>query len=49
MKKKQNLMLEGEICKNMYFVVEGCLRKYFINERGVEHTTQFAIEKLVDY
>jgi hypothetical protein len=28
----------------MYFVVEGCLRKYFINEKGVEHTTQFAIE-----
>ncbi len=43
-KKKQNLMLEGEICRNMYFVVKGCLRKFFINEKGVEHTTQFAIE-----
>lgn len=43
-KKKETLMLEGEVCRNMYFVVEGCLRKYFINEKGVEHTTQFAIE-----
>jgi len=43
-KKKQNLMLEGEICRNMYFVVKGCLRKFFINEKGVENTTQFAIE-----
>ncbi len=31
--KKQNLMQEGEVCRNMYFVVEGCLRKYFINEK----------------
>ncbi len=33
-KKKQSLMLEGEICRTMYFVVEGCLRKYFVNEKG---------------
>ena len=43
-KKKQILMLEGEVCRNIYFVVKGCLRKFFINEKGVEHTTQFAIE-----
>lgn len=43
-KKKHNLMLEGEVCRNMYFVVKGCLRKFFVNEKGVEHTTQFAIE-----
>lgn len=43
-KKKQNLMLEGEVCRTMYFVLNGCLRKFFINEKGVEHTTQFAIE-----
>lgn len=43
-RKKQNLMLEGEVCRNIYFVVKGCLRKFFINEKGVEHTTQFAIE-----
>ncbi|WP_312511680.1 Crp/Fnr family transcriptional regulator [Chryseobacterium culicis] len=43
-KKKQNLVLEGEICRTMYFVVKGCLRKFFINEKGVEQTTEFAIE-----
>ena len=43
-KKKHNLMLDGEICKSIYFVVKGCLRKFFINEKGVENTTEFAIE-----
>lgn len=43
-KKKQNLMVEGEISKFKYFVVQGCLRKFFINEKGVEQTTEFAIE-----
>jgi CRP-like cAMP-binding protein len=28
----------------MYFVVKGCLRKFFTNEKGVEQTTEFAIE-----
>lgn len=43
-KKKHMLMYEGEICKYKYFVLEGCLRKFFINEKGVEQTTEFAIE-----
>lgn len=43
-KKKQNLMLEGEICRSMFFVINGCARKFFINEKGVEQTTEFAIE-----
>ncbi len=43
-KKKQNLMDEGEICRSIFFVVKGCLRKFFINEKGIEQTTEFAIE-----
>ncbi|WP_042722373.1 Crp/Fnr family transcriptional regulator [Flavobacterium sp. B17] len=43
-KKKQNLMLEGEICRSVFFVVKGCMRKFFINEKGIEQTTEFAIE-----
>ncbi|MGO4709327.1 Crp/Fnr family transcriptional regulator, partial [Chryseobacterium sp. 2TAF14] len=43
-KKKENLLLEGEVCKCKYFVLEGCLRKFFVNEKGVEQTTEFAIE-----
>ncbi len=43
-KKKQNLLEEGKICRYHYFVLSGCLRKFFINEKGVEQTTEFAIE-----
>ncbi|WP_027379225.1 Crp/Fnr family transcriptional regulator [Chryseobacterium daeguense] len=43
-KKKHDLMLADEICKSMFFVVKGCLRKFFINEKGIEQTTEFAIE-----
>lgn len=42
--KKENLMREGQICKSNFFVIKGILRKFFINEKGVEQTTEFAIE-----
>jgi CRP-like cAMP-binding protein len=49
--KKSNLLVEGKICKSSYFVVIGCLRMFFINEKGVEQTVQFALENwwLADY
>jgi len=43
-KKKAFLLEQGETCKANYFVVNGCLRLYFIDIKGVEQTTQFAIE-----
>lgn len=43
--KKADLMRSGEVCRSLYFVDEGCLRKFFINEKGIEQTTEFAIEK----
>ncbi|WP_268847760.1 Crp/Fnr family transcriptional regulator [Flavobacterium aestivum] len=43
-KKKENLLEEGQICKSHYFVLNGCLRKFFINRKGTEQTTEFAIE-----
>ena len=43
-RKKENLLVEGQICKYHYFVLKGCLRKFFINEKGTEQTTEFAIE-----
>jgi CRP-like cAMP-binding protein len=43
-KKKENLLTEGQICKSHYFVLNGCLRKFFINGKGIEQTTEFAIE-----
>lgn len=42
--KKENLLEEGQICKYHYFVTKGLLRKFFINEKGMEQTTEFAIE-----
>jgi len=43
-KKKTLLLEQGQICRANYFVVKGCLRLYFIDIKGVEQTTQFAIE-----
>jgi len=42
--KKENLLEEGEVCRCHYFVLQGCLRKFFISEKGSEQTTDFAIE-----
>ena len=43
-RKKENLLAEGQICKYHYFVLKGCLRKFFISDKGTEQTTEFAIE-----
>jgi CRP/FNR family transcriptional regulator, anaerobic regulatory protein len=50
-KKKEHLLKEGQVCKNLYFIEKGCLRLYFVNNKGVEQTTQFAIENwwIADY
>src|SRR3982751_1741763 len=50
-RKKQNLLTEGKICTSNYFVLSGCLRLFFINDKGVEQTVQFALENwwLADY
>lgn len=49
--KKQNLLKEGQVCASQYFVITGCLRLFFINDKGVEQTIQFALENwwMADY
>lgn len=42
--KKENLLQEGQVCKYHFFVLKGLLRKFYINEKGIEQTTEFAIE-----
>lgn len=42
--KKENLLEEGNVCRYHYFVLSGMLRKFFVNEKGIEQTTEFAIE-----
>ena len=50
-KKKQNLLTEGNVCKYHYFVTKGLLRMFFVKDNGTEQTTQFALENwwLADY
>ena len=51
LKKKEILLMEGKVCLANHFVVEGCLRMFFVNEKGIEQTIQFALENwwLADY
>jgi CRP-like cAMP-binding protein len=42
--KRQFLLSEGDICRYESFVVEGCLRTLYIDEKGIEHTLHFAVE-----
>jgi CRP-like cAMP-binding protein len=44
LKKKDFLLKEGQVCKSLYFVESGCLRLFYINDKGVEQIIQFAIE-----
>ncbi|TCI92681.1 Crp/Fnr family transcriptional regulator [Tenacibaculum sp. M341] len=42
--KNDLLVRHNETIQYQYYVVKGCLRTYFIDESGKEHTIQFAIE-----
>jgi len=44
LKKKEFLLQEGRVCNSLYFVEKGCLRMYFINKKGAEQITQFALD-----
>lgn len=33
--KKQTLVQEGQVCRHHYFVTQGCIRLFFMNEKGV--------------
>nr|WP_288810391.1 Crp/Fnr family transcriptional regulator [uncultured Sphingobacterium sp.] len=43
-KKKQFLLLEGDISRYALFVVSGCLRSYCVDENGYQYIQQFAPE-----
>jgi CRP-like cAMP-binding protein len=43
-RKKQTLLLEGDICTYNAFIEKGILRSYTIDEKGHEHIVQFAFE-----
>jgi CRP/FNR family transcriptional regulator len=44
LKKKAFLLGPGKVCPGNYFIVKGCMRLYFINNKLNEHIIQFGIE-----
>ena len=44
LKKKEFITREDTVCRNLYFVEKGCLRMFFVNKKGVEQITQFALD-----
>ncbi len=43
-RRKQFVLQEGDVCKQITFVTNGCLRAYTVDRNGEEHVIQFAIE-----
>ncbi|MBQ0733679.1 Crp/Fnr family transcriptional regulator [Aquimarina celericrescens] len=44
LKNKESLIKQGQYCKHQYFILKGCLRSFFVNEKGVEKIVNFGIE-----
>jgi CRP-like cAMP-binding protein len=42
--KKTLLLSEGELCRFELFINKGCIRNYYVDEKGEEVTLQFATE-----
>lgn len=43
-KRKEKILVSGEICKHYTFIVEGCFRMFGVDDKGFEHNIQFAAE-----
>jgi len=43
-RKRQYLLQEGDLCKNLAFVVSGLLRTYNVDDKGIEHMNIFGWE-----
>ena len=42
-KKGDIVIRNNEDVKHQYYVLSGCLRAFFVDEKGKEHTVQFAV------
>ncbi|NLT52635.1 MAG: Crp/Fnr family transcriptional regulator [Ignavibacteria bacterium] len=49
--KKEFILTKGQNCKHHYFILKGCFRSFFINEKGTEKILNFGIENwwITDY
>ena len=43
-RKRQFLLQEGEVCKHLAFIVNGAMRQYSVDVKGVEHIVYLSIE-----
>ncbi len=43
-RKKEDILVPGEVCKFIYFITRGCLRSYFVDAKGVEHIYQIRLD-----
>ena len=43
-RKGQFVLQSGDVCKTESFVLEGCLKSYYVDHEGEEHISMFAIE-----
>lgn len=50
-KKKEFLLKEGQTCKSRYFITKGCVRLFYIDNKGNEQIIHFAIDNwwITDY
>lgn len=44
LRRRQYILQEGDVCKQVAFVEKGMLRLYTVDEKGSEHIMQFAFE-----
>ncbi len=44
LKKKKTLLIPGEVCEYLYFITNGGLRSYFVDEKGTEHIYQIRLD-----
>jgi len=43
-KRRHFILQEGDVCKHVSFVVNGCFKMYKVDNKGSEHNLQFSIE-----
>lgn len=44
LRRRQYLVQAGDVCRYESYVVKGCLRQYYVDESGQEHTVMIALE-----
>ena len=44
LKRRQFFLQEGDLCKYFAFIVNGAMRQYLIDDKGIEHIVHLGIE-----